>query len=90
MSRRTLNDAQWAQIADLVPGKVGDSGASGKDNRLFVDAVLWIARTSAPWRELRPSLGAGTARGGASTAGRRVVSGSACWRCSPWIRTSST
>jgi transposase len=48
MSRRTLNDAQWAQIADLVPGKVGDSGASGKDNRLFVDAVLWIARTSAP------------------------------------------
>jgi putative transposase len=57
LSRRTLRDAQWARIADLVPGKNGDSGASGKDNRLFVDAVLWIARTGAPWRDLPPELG---------------------------------
>jgi transposase len=57
MSCRTLNDAQWAQIADLVAGKVGDSVASGKDSRLFVDAMLWIARTSAPWRDLPPALG---------------------------------
>ena len=57
MSRRTLTDAQWGRIADLVPGKAGDSGASGKDNRLFVDAVLWIARTGAPWRDLPPELG---------------------------------
>ena len=57
MSRRTLSDAQWARIADLVPGKAGDRGATAKDNRLFVDAVLWIARTSAPWRDLPPELG---------------------------------
>lgn len=57
MSRRTLSDAQWERIANLVPGKDGDSGVSGKDNRLFVDAVLWIARTGAPWRDLPPELG---------------------------------
>ena len=28
-----------------------------KDNRLFVEAVLWIARTGSPWRDLPPSLG---------------------------------
>jgi len=38
-------------------GKPGDPGRSGKDNRLFVEAVLWIARTGSPWRDLPPSLG---------------------------------
>jgi transposase len=57
LSRRTLSDAQWGRIADLAPGKAGDSGATGKDNRLLVDAVLWIARTGAPWRDLPPELG---------------------------------
>jgi len=36
-------------------GKPGDPGRSGKDNRLFVEAVLWIARTGSPWRDL-PSV----------------------------------
>ena len=44
LSRRTLSDAQWARIEQLVPGKSTDSGRSGEDNRLFVDAVLWMAR----------------------------------------------
>ena len=57
MSRRPLSDAQWQRIADLVPGKAGDRGTTAKDNRLFVDAVLWIARTGAPWRDLPPELG---------------------------------
>lgn len=57
MSRRTLRDGQWERIALLVPGKAGDSGATGKDNRLFVDAVLWMARTGAPWRDLPGELG---------------------------------
>ena len=57
MSRRTLSDAQWARIENLVPGKSTDRGRSGEDNRLFVDAVLWLARSCAPWRDLPPELG---------------------------------
>ncbi len=55
--RRELTDAQWARIERLVPGKEGDKGRHGEDNRLFVDAVLWIARTGAPWRDLPEELG---------------------------------
>ena len=57
MSRRTLTDAHWARIEPLVPGKAGDRGRSGGDNRLFVDAILWLARTAAPWRDLPRELG---------------------------------
>ena len=57
MSRRTLTDAQWARIEPLVPGKKGDRGRTGSDNRLFLDAVLWLARTASPWRDLPPALG---------------------------------
>ncbi len=57
MSRRTLNDAQWERIGPLLPGKAGDRGRSGVDNRLFVDAVLWLARGASPWRDLPPELG---------------------------------
>ena len=57
MIRRELTDAQWARIEKFVAGKEGDKGRHGEDNRLFVDAVLWIARTGAPWRDLPPELG---------------------------------
>ena len=40
MLRRELADAQWERIKDLVPGKETDRGSTGRDNRLFVDAVL--------------------------------------------------
>ncbi len=57
MSRRTLTDTQWARIEPLVPGKRGDRGRTGTDNRLFVDAILWLARTAAPWRDLPAEMG---------------------------------
>ena len=57
MIRRELTDAQWLRIERLVPGKEGDKGRHGEDNRLFVDAVLWIARAGAPWRDLPPAFG---------------------------------
>jgi transposase len=57
LSRRTLSDAQWARIESLVPGKSTDRGRTGADNRLFVDAVLWMARSCAPWRDLPPEFG---------------------------------
>lgn len=57
MNRFVLTDAQWNLIADLVPGKAGDPGQSGKNNRLFVESVLWIARTGAGWRDLPKECG---------------------------------
>ena len=57
MPRKLLRDDQWERIKDLLPGKVTDPGVTGKDNRLFVEAVLWIARTGSPWRDLPPALG---------------------------------
>ena len=57
MDRLVLSDAQWAKMEPLCLGKPSDPGRSGKDNRLFVEAVLWIARTGSPWRDLPPSFG---------------------------------
>jgi putative transposase len=55
--RRELTTAQWRRIENLVPGKEGDRGRHGEDNRLFVDAVLWVLRTGAPWRDLPTEFG---------------------------------
>lgn len=55
--RKQLRDDQWKQIEGLLPGKVGDRGRSAADNRLFVEAVLWIARTGSPWRDLPVEFG---------------------------------
>lgn len=57
MPRKILRDDQWERIRDLLPGKASDRGVTAKDNRLFVEAVLWIARTGSPWRDLDPALG---------------------------------
>ena len=57
MDRDLLSDAQWERIAPLLPGKDGDPGRSGRDNRLFVEAVLWLVRAGAPWRDLPPRFG---------------------------------
>ena len=57
MQRRVLRDDQWERIKELLPGKASDRGVTAKDNRLFVEAVLWIGRTGAPWRDLPPELG---------------------------------
>ena len=57
MDRFVLTDAQWAKMAPHCLGKASDPGRSGGDNRLFLEAVLWIARTGSPWRDLPPSFG---------------------------------
>ena len=57
MPRTILRDDQWERIAMLVHGKPGDSGRQGLDNRLFVEAVLWIARAGSPWRDLPIEFG---------------------------------
>ena len=57
MNRLVLKDEQWARVAPLLPGKAGDPGRSGADNRLFLEAVLWMVRTGAPWRDLPEMFG---------------------------------
>jgi transposase len=57
MDRRILTDEQWLRVAPQLPGKVGDSGRSAADNRLFLEACLWIARVGAPWRDLPSAFG---------------------------------
>ena len=57
MERYVLTDAQWAKMEPHCLGKPTDPGRSGTDNRLFVEAVLWIARTGSPWRDLPAAFG---------------------------------
>lgn len=57
MDRRSLTDAQWARMQPLCRGKATDPGRTGGDSRLFLEAVLWIARTGSPWRDLPAEFG---------------------------------
>jgi transposase len=43
--RYELTETQWQAIKDLLPGKVGDRGRTVKDNRTFVNGVLWVLRS---------------------------------------------
>src|SRR5829696_7391602 len=57
LPRHAISDENWQRIKDLLPGKAGDPGVTAKDNRLFLDAVLWVAKTGAPWRDLPERFG---------------------------------
>lgn len=54
---RTLRNDQWDRIKDLLSGKSSDCGVTARDNRLFIEAVLWIARTGFTVRDLPEELG---------------------------------
>lgn len=47
MPRKMLRDDQWERMENWLPGKASDPGVTAKDNRLFVEAVLWVARIEA-------------------------------------------
>jgi len=55
--RHAITDQDWERIARLLPGKKTDPGRTAQDNRLFINAVLWISRTGSPWRDLPPHFG---------------------------------
>jgi len=91
--RTVLRNDQWERIAPELPGKAGDPGVTARDNRLFVEAVLWIARTGAPWRDFRENLATGTPSTRAFGAGHERAYGSAfskCYRTIPISNTSSS
>ena len=55
--RHDISDEAWAWLAPQLPGQAGQWGGIAKDNRLFINAVFWILRTGAPWRDLPPEYG---------------------------------
>ena len=57
MSYYEISEENWQRIAHLLPGKESDCGQTASDNRTFINAVLWIARTGAPWRALPAHFG---------------------------------
>ena len=57
LDRLVLSEAQWARMSGLVSGRPETPGSTGRDNRLFVEAVLWVVRTGAPWRDLPARYG---------------------------------
>ena len=72
--RYELSDAQWARIAELLPGKQGDRGRTAKDNRIFVDGVLWVLRSGARWSDLPLNFDLGGTLGVVQTFNRLSLS----------------
>src|ERR1700745_1688385 len=57
MRRYGIRDDQWDRIKDLLTGREGHVGVTAKDNRLFVEAVLYRYRAGIPWRDLPERFG---------------------------------
>jgi len=55
--RYALRDDQWDRIKDVLPGRAGHVGGTAKDNRLFVEAVLYRYRAGIAWRDLPERFG---------------------------------
>ncbi len=57
MHRYGLRDDQWDRIKDILPGREGHVGGTAKDNRLFVEAVIYRYRAGIPWADLPRRFG---------------------------------
>jgi len=55
--RFVITDRSWSLIEPLLPGTTRDRGVTAKDNRLFLEAVLWKVRVGGPWRDLPSGFG---------------------------------
>ena len=55
--RHDISDRVWELLEPHLPGRQGSSGRNARDNRQFINAVIWILRTGAPWRDLPPEYG---------------------------------
>lgn len=55
--RHDISDHTWTLLEPHLPGRKESVGVTAKDNRLFINAVFWILRTGAPWRDLPPDYG---------------------------------
>ena len=66
LDRLMLGDDQWERMSAHIIGYERTRGSSGRDNRMFVEAVLWIARTGSPGAICPTYSARGTASSGGS------------------------
>jgi transposase len=57
LHRHDISERVWTILEPLLPGRVGSWGGVAADNRRFINAVIWILRTGAPWRDLPSAYG---------------------------------
>lgn len=57
VKRYELSQEQWERIEGQLAGKKTDPGRSGKDNRIFVNGVMWVLRSGARWSDLPERYG---------------------------------
>lgn len=57
VERFVITDHNWTLIEPLLPGTKRSRGVTAKDNRLFLEAVLWKVRVGGPWRDLPAGFG---------------------------------
>jgi transposase len=55
--RHEISDTDWDRVRHLLPGQPGQHGGVAEDNRRFLDAVLYVAKTGIPWRDLPDRFG---------------------------------
>ena len=56
MPRHALTDREWNLLAPLLPRRAR-TGRPPKEHRTIIDALLWLAKTGAPWRDLPERYG---------------------------------
>lgn len=57
MSRGDLTEEGWKIIEGLLPAERGRWGRPAGNNRKYVNGMLWVLRTGAPWRDLPEKYG---------------------------------
>jgi transposase len=87
--RHDISDRTWVLMESHLMERKGTWGGNARDNRQFINAVVWILRTGAPWRDLRQTSATGRTPSAASAGGATRGLGRGCWRCCFASRTTS-
>lgn len=88
MHRLVLSDAAWERMVPLIIGWPDQKGSTRRDNRKFVEGVLWIVRTGSPWRDFPEAFKDWTYSGALVDRASRAFGGGSSTRC-PMIQTSN-